>query len=122
MASSASSSSSATTGSTSSSSVTRGVNPSLLLLSNMASIVTVKLDYNNYMVWRHQIEVILVAYSMINFINDDDHALDPFLKDNLGNFTIEANPKFFQWKSCEQALFTFLNSTLSPSILDLTVG
>ena len=83
MASSASSSSSATTGSTSSSSITHGVNPSLLLLSNMASMVTVKLDYYNYMVWRHQIEVILVAYSMINFINDDDHALDPFCKDSL---------------------------------------
>ena len=122
MASSASSSSSATIGSTSSSSITHGVNPSLLLLSNMASMVTVKLDYNNYMVWRHQIEVILVAYSMINFISDDDHALDPFLKDSLGNFTIEANPEFFQWKSREQALFTFLNSTFSPSILDLTVG
>jgi len=66
--------------------------------------------------------VILVAYSMINFIDDDDHAPDPFLKDSLGNFTTEANLEFFQWKSREQALFTFLNSTLSPSILALTVG
>ena len=48
MASSASSLSFTTTGSTSSSSINHGVNPSLLLLSNMASMVTVKLDYNNY--------------------------------------------------------------------------
>ena len=88
----------------------------------MANMVTVKLDYNNYIVWRHQIEVILVAYSMINFIDDDDHALDPFLKDSSGNFTTKANLEFFQWKSREHALFTFLNSTLSPSILALTVG
>ena len=84
-------------------------------------MATVKLAYNNYMVWRHQIEVILVAYSMINFINDDDQASDPFLKDSLGNFTTVANPEYFQW-SREQALFTFLNSTLSPSVLALTVG
>ena len=122
MVSSASSSSSATIGSTTSSSITYGINPSLLLLSNMASMATVKLDYNNYMVWRHQIEVILVAYSMINFISDDDHALDPFLKDSSRNFTTEANPEYFQWKSREQAVFTFLNSTLSPSILALTIG
>ena len=74
------------------------------------------------MVWRHQIEVILVAYSMINFISNDDHAPDPFLKDSSGNFTTEANLEFFQWKSREQALFTFLNSNLSPSILAFTVG
>nr|XP_023877804.1 uncharacterized protein LOC111990246 [Quercus suber] len=122
MVSSTSSSSSTTTGLTTSSSITHGVNPSLLLLSNMASMATVKLDYNNYMVWRHQIEVILIAYSMINFINVDDHAPDLFLKDSSRNFTTEANPKYFQWKSREQALFTFLNSTLSPSILALTVG
>ena len=119
---SSSSSSSATTGSTTSSSITYGVNPLLLLLSNMASMATMKLDYNNYMVWRHQIEVILVAYSMINFINDDDQAPNPFLKDSSGNFTTVANPEYFQWRSREQALFTFLNSTLSPSVLALTVG
>ena len=46
----ASSSSFATISSTTSVVVTHGVNPSLLLLSNMASMMTVKLDYNNYLV------------------------------------------------------------------------
>jgi len=59
---------------------------------------------------------------MINFISDDDDDPDPFLKDSSGNFTTVANLEYFQWKSREQALFTFLNSTLSPSILALTVG
>ena len=61
--------------------------------------------------------MILVAYLMINFISDDDLAPDPFLKDSSGNFTIEANPEFFQWKSREQALFTFLNSIVPQSWL-----
>nr|POE68530.1 hypothetical protein CFP56_47928 [Quercus suber] len=82
---SSSSSSSTTTGSTTSSSITHGVNPSLLLLSNMATP-------------------------------------DPFLKDSSGNFTTVANPEYFQWKSRERALFTFLNSTLSPSVLAFIVG
>lgn len=76
-----------TTGSTSSTSTTasnHGINPSLLLLSNMASMMTMKLDYNNYLVWRHQIEVILEAYSLINFIEDSNGAPDPFMKDSLG--------------------------------------
>ncbi|XP_030931000.1 uncharacterized protein LOC115956865 [Quercus lobata] len=57
------------------------VNTSLLLLSNMSSMMTVKLDYSNYTVWKHQIE-----------------------------------------KNREQAMFIFINSTLSPAILALTVG
>ncbi|KAL0007225.1 hypothetical protein SO802_008727, partial [Lithocarpus litseifolius] len=100
---------------------THGVNPSLLLLSNMVSMMTVKLDYNNYLVWRHQIEVILEAYSMINFIEDNLEAPDPLLKDSSGNYTTEANLEYIQWRNREQTLFTFINSTLSPSILALTV-
>ena len=73
---------------------THGVNPLLLLLSNMANMMTLKLDYNNYLVWRHQIKVILEAYSIINFIEDNLEAPDPFLKDSSGNYITEAYPEF----------------------------
>ena len=92
---------------------THGVNPSLLLLSNMTSMMTVKLDYNNYLVWKHQIEVILEADSMINFIEDNLEAPNPSLKDSIRNYTTEANPEYIQWRNREQSLFTFINSTLS---------
>ena len=49
-------------------------------------------------------------------------ALDQFLKDSSSNFTTEVNPDFLTWRNCKQALFTFLNSTLFPSILAFTVG
>ena len=88
----------------------------------MASMMTVKFDYNNCLVWRHQIEVILEAYSMINFIEDNLEAPDPLLKDSSGNYTSEANSEYIQWRNREQALFTFINSTLSSSILALTIG
>ena len=87
----------------------------------MASMMIVKLDYNNYLVWKHQIEVILEAYSMINFIEDNLEAPNPFLKDSSGNYITEANPEYIQWRNREQSLFTFINSTLSHSILALTI-
>lgn len=90
------------------------INPSLLLLSNMSSMMTVKLDYSNYIVWKHQIEVILETYSMIDAINDTVMAPNQFLKDSFGNITTKVNPDFLIWRNWEQALFTFLNSTLSP--------
>ena len=98
------------------------VNSSLLLLSNMSSMMIVKLDYGNYVVWKHQIEVILDTYSMIDVLDDSVTTPDRFLKDSSGNFTTKINPAFIAWKNREQAMFTFLNSTLSPAILALTVG
>ena len=84
--------------------------------------MTAKLDYGNYIVWKHQIEVILDTYSMIDVLDDSISAPDRFLKDSSGNFTVEVNPTFIAWKNREQYMFTFLNSTLSPAILPLTVG
>ncbi|XP_023903240.1 uncharacterized protein LOC112015112 [Quercus suber] len=98
------------------------VNTSLLLLSNMSSMMTVKLDYGNYIVWKHQIEVILDTYSMIDVLDDSITDPDRFLKDSSCNFTTEVNPAFIAWKNHEQAMFTFVNSTLSPAILAITVG
>ena len=82
------------------------VNTSLLLLSNMSSMMIVKLDYGNYIVWKHQIEVILDTYSMIDVLDESINAPDRFLKDAFGNFTNEVNPVFIAWKNREQAMFS----------------
>ena len=58
---------------------------------------------------------------MIDAIDETTVAPDQFLKDSFGNVTTEINLAFSSWKNREQALFTFLNSTLSP-ILTLTIG
>nr|POE69182.1 hypothetical protein CFP56_66339 [Quercus suber] len=97
-------------------------NTSLLLLSNMSSMMTVKLNYGNYIVWKYQIKVILETYSMIDILDDSIAIPDRFLKDSSGNLTTEINPSFISWKNHEQAMFTFINSTLSHLILALTVG
>ena len=59
---------------------------------------------------------------MIDFLDDSITTPDRFLKDSSGNFIAEINPAFIAWKNREQAMFTFLNSTLSPAILALVVG
>ena len=60
---------------------------------------------------------------MINFIEDNLKAPDPLLKDSSRNYTIEANPEYIQWRNCEQALFTFINFTLSLSLsLSINLG
>ena len=98
------------------------LNQPLLLLSNMANMMTIKLDNTNYIVWRHQITMVLETYSLFELIEEPRLILDQYLKDLLGAYTAVVNPNFLVWKSKEKALLTFMSSTLTPSILALTVG
>jgi len=77
--------------------------------------MTMKLDYNNYLVWRHQIEVILEAYSLISFIEDSNGAPDPFMKDSLGIIPLKQILNMFTRRIVNK-------HCLRLSILTLTVG
>ena len=46
------------------------LNQPLLFLSNMANMTTIKLDNTNYIVWRHQITMVLETYSLFELIEE----------------------------------------------------
>uniref|UniRef100_A0A7N2KWM8 Retrotransposon Copia-like N-terminal domain-containing protein n=1 Tax=Quercus lobata TaxID=97700 RepID=A0A7N2KWM8_QUELO len=98
------------------------MNQPLLLLSNMANMMTVKLDSINYIVWKHQIAMALEMYFMFDLLDEMQLIPEKFLKDLSGSITAIVNPDYLTWKSKEKALLTFMSSTLSPSILAITVG
>ena len=117
----ASSNSSATTSSTTSGSTMNVMNQPLLL-SNMSNMMTIKLDNSNYIVWKHQISMILETYSLFELLEGPQLIPEKFLKDLSGAYTTIVNPDYILWRSKEKALLTFISSTLSPSIFALTVG
>nr|POF27177.1 hypothetical protein CFP56_08547 [Quercus suber] len=88
----------------------------------MSNMMTVKLDNTNYIVWKHQITMVLETYSLFELLEDPQLVPDKYLKDLSGNYTTIMNPDFLIWKSKEKALLTFISSTLTPSVLALTVG
>ena len=90
-----------------------------LLLSNMSNI---KLDNTNYIVWKHQISMILETYSLYDLLEEPQLVPERFLKDPSGAYIATINPEYTLWRSKEKALLTFISSTLSSSILSLTVG
>ena len=89
--------SSSTSSSTSSSSV-NVLNQPLLLLSNMANMMTIKLDNTNYIVWKHQITMVLKTYSLFELIEEPQLIPDKFLKNLFGSYTAVVNPGFLVWK------------------------
>ena len=66
----ASSSAMASSSTAPSSSTVSVMNQPLLLLSNVANLVTIKLDNTNYIVWKHQITMVLETYSMFELLEE----------------------------------------------------
>ena len=88
----------------------------------MSNMMTVKLDNSNYIIWKHQISMVMETYSMIDLLDEASRVPEKFLKDHSGAVTAVLNPDFLVWKSKEKALLTFISSTLTPSVLAITVG
>jgi hypothetical protein len=96
------------------------VHSPLLLLNNMANLMSTKLDSTNYMIWKLQISAILDAYSMIDHLDGSNPPPCPFLFTDAG--TQSANPAFLLWKKRDKALLTLLYSTLSSPVIAMVVG
>ena len=94
----------------------------LLLLSNLSNLMSIKLDYANYIPWRHQLLTILEAYSLIEHIDGTALKPSPFALDTVGNATLVANPEFQAWKIKDKALLSLINSTFTTQVFSLVVG
>ena len=117
----ASTTASATTSSSTSNTITPTQSP-LLLLSNMSNLMSIKLDYSNYIPWKHQLVTILEAYSLIEHTDGSISPPCPFLRDAQGNPTTTVNPDYQTWRIRDKALLSLINSTLTPQVFSLVVG
>ena len=66
----------------------------MFLLSNISNFVSVKLDHNNYLIWKFQITSILDAYSFMEYIDGSIASPPKFLSDEIGFEVV--NPDFLQ--------------------------
>ena len=90
----ASSSAMASSSTTPSSSIVSVMNQPLLLLSNMANVMTIKLDNTNYIVWKHQITMVLETYWMFELLEEPQLIPEMYLKDLSSSFTAILNPDY----------------------------
>ena len=91
----------------------------LLLLSNMSNLMSIKLDYTNYIPWKHQLITILENYSLIEHIDGTTSKPSPFVLDAAGNATLVANLEFQAWKINDKALLSLINLTFTIQVFSL---
>ena len=88
----------------------------------MSNLMSLKLDSVNYIVWKHQLLIILDAYSVIDHIDGPVQKPSQVLLDVEGNLTTRANPSFLAWMKLDKAFLTLILSTLSLLVLAMVVG
>lgn len=86
----------------------------LLLVSNLNSLITVKLESTNYSIWRSQIQNFFEATELFGFLDGSMICPPPTVLDS--NNQAVTNPEFMKWKLVDSCLLSCLIATLTPSI------
>lgn len=95
--------------------------PALAFLgSNFQSLVTIKLDSTNYLLWKTQIRNALRANGFFDFLDGSNQAPAPYITDASNNRVF--NPEYSKWCLIDSQLLSCLTATLSATTLPLVLG
>ncbi|OVA06143.1 hypothetical protein BVC80_1635g17 [Macleaya cordata] len=110
-----SSSSSSTAPAHSTSSSLSSSSSSLPSLPAASHITTVKLDRDNFLLWKSQIVPILKSQRIYKYLDDSYVVPPPHITDSQTNSLIP-NPAYEDWECLDQTLLTWINSSLTDPI------
>ncbi|KAF3784510.1 hypothetical protein EJ110_NYTH30044 [Nymphaea thermarum] len=79
----------------------------------IASLVSVKLDENNYLLWKSQLRSAMYSHDLLRYV--DGSSTPP--PERLNANSAEINPEYIKWKRSDQLTLSWILSTVSESIL-----
>lgn len=95
--------------------------PSLaFLVSNFHSLVNIKLDGANFLLWKTQVENVLNANGFLGYV-DGTISCPPSQIRNSGGELV-TNTDFALWKLIDSQLLACLTASLSPTTLPYVLG
>ena len=92
-------------------------NNSTFVISNITNLVSVKLDRENYLLWRHQFSALLRSHDLYGFVDGTHPCPEKHLTDSTGVVSTKINPEYVKWHRQDQSLICWINSTLTESVL-----
>lgn len=88
-----------------------------LVLANITSLIFVKLDEDNYLLWLGQFEPLLHCNDLYRLVDGFDPCTDRFLKNSEGKLSTTINPTYTTWRKCDQMLIGWIMATFTEPIL-----
>ena len=90
-----------------------------LLISNLSSFVSTKLDSSNYIIQKNQLQNILKATKLLGYV-DGSEVCPPAMILDSNNLAIP-NPNHELWTTIDAHLLSCITATLSPSIFTTVI-
>ncbi|GMI63995.1 hypothetical protein like AT1G21280 [Hibiscus trionum] len=88
-------------------------------IQQLPKLDTVKLSENNYVLWKHQVLLVVERYGMMSFLSDHKVSKKTITGDS-GN--VMANPIFLAYLKQDKLLASWLLSTIRPDVLPHLTG
>lgn len=91
-------------------------------ISNIASLISIKLDRDNYLLWKSQFVPILRTNLLLKYVDGSASYPDQFLCDeDMKPITI-VNPDYELWIEQDSLVLLWINATLTVPVLQRVVG
>ncbi|KAA8524495.1 hypothetical protein F0562_010918 [Nyssa sinensis] len=99
------------------------LDPLQFLISNLNSIVTIKLDSTNYLTWKAQISAALDVYDLLGYVDGSIPMPSEHIEVTVSDVAKRvANPRFTEWRRADRHLRSAINATIHPSLLPHVVN
>lgn len=90
------------------------------LVSNFHSLVNIKLDGSNYLLWRIQVENVMKANGFFGYLDGSVSVPSEKIRDAQGTET--DNPAYNLWRVINSQLLSCLTASLSQNTLPYVLG
>ncbi|CAN6724159.1 unnamed protein product [Malus baccata var. baccata] len=84
---------------------------------SVTNFLTIKLDRNNYPLWRAQFLPLLRSRNLLSYVTSETPCPSAFLLDDNGKFTDKVNPLYNEWIQTDQMILSWITSSLTPKVL-----
>ena len=91
-------------------------------ISNIASLISIKLDRDNYLVWKSQFLPILHTNKLLKYVDGSAPCPPQFLYVDGNKPTTNLNPEYELWIEQDSLVLLWINATLTPQVLQRVVG
>ncbi|KAM5588569.1 hypothetical protein ABKV19_006834 [Rosa sericea] len=92
------------------------------LLATLSSIISVKLDDNNYPTWHFQMYSLLRGHGLLKFVDGSHSCPSQFSISDDGHLTPNPSEDLDEWLEKDCNLISLITATLSPEALSHVVG
>ncbi|PRQ18256.1 putative gag-polypeptide of LTR copia-type [Rosa chinensis] len=92
------------------------------LLANLSSIISVKLDDNNYPIWHFQLYSLLRGHGLLKFVDGTVSCPSQYTISDDGSLTSTPSEDYEDWLEQDWNLASLITATLSPEALSHVVG